>query len=728
MKILELLKSMPERGASDLFVVAEKTPCVRLKNVIERLDMPPFVAAEIDSFRKSVLLSRAEDEFLQSGDIDFGLSLGASLRFRINFFRQKGQPGFVARLVPSGELDFAALSLPAELEKFASLPRGLILVVGPAGSGKSTTMAAILNYINRNFAKHIITIEDPIEFVHSDCKSVVTQREIGTDTLDFARALKHVVRESPDVIFIGEMRDLDTMQTAINAALTGHLVVSSLHTSNCVQCVERIVNHFPEQMREQAAADLAIALEGIIAQKLVRRADGKGLIPTVEMLKASPLVRLQIGQRNYSDLEDTLRHGREEGTISFARALANLCKSGKITIEEGAKAASNREEFLLITKGMETGIDTFRGEVGEESQISDINMKKLLHSAVANSASDLIITAGSSPCLRIDGDIIPLEADVLSPSDTKRMLFSILNSKQREIFEEKKEIDFALSAKIRRSEESVAEDTPFRFRINGFYQRGNVAVAVRVIPKKIPTPEELGLPPVLVTLAKKKQGLILITGPTGHGKSTTMAALIDVINQERPCHIITVEDPIEYVHTNKKAIVEQREVFADTLSFANALKYVLRQDPDVILVGEMRDQETIAAALTAAETGHLVIATLHTNSAPQSVDRIIDSFPAHQQNQIRIQLAGSVLAIVAQRLVQRRDGKGRIAAFEVMVGSSAIRNLIREGKTHLIPSVMETSAKDGMITMDKSLHELYEKNLIRRQDAAVYMTSSHSRD
>jgi twitching motility protein PilT len=375
---------------------------------------------------------------------------------------------------------------------------------------------------------------------------------------------------------------------------------------------------------------------------------------------------------------------------------------------------------------MESGIETFRHDndlVNQDSKI--LNMKRLLHTAIANGASDLLITSGSKPSLRLDGDLKPLDTEPLTPSDTKRLLFSLLNAKQRETFEEQREIDFALSINISRTKGGKTENSiPYRFRINGFFQRGNVAIAVRVIPKKIPRPEELGLPKVLLDIAKKSQGLILVTGPTGHGKSTTLASMINIVNENRACHIITIEDPIEYVHANKKAVVEQREVYADTLSFSNALKYVLRQDPDVILVGEMRDPETIAAALTAAETGHLVMATLHTNSAAKSIERIIDTFPAHQQNQIRIQLSGSLLGIFSQRLIPRRDGNGRVAAFEVMINTNAVQNIIRENKTHLAPSVIETGAKVGMINMDKALKELYERNIISRAEVKKLSTSN----
>ncbi len=722
--IKDQLLRMYEESASDIFITAGKTPCIRRNTVLERLDVEPFTAEQIDEFRREVLLEPAEKLFEQNGSFDAGITFDSGQRYRVNFLLQQGVPALVSRLVPSGALEFEALDIPKAVARFAEAPRGLVLIVGAAGSGKSTTMAAVLNHINTNFRKHIVTIEDPIEFVHKDKKSFITQREVGVDTSSFSDALRHVVRESPDVIFIGEMRDLDTMQTAISAALTGHLVVTTLHTSNVTQSIERIINHFPDHLRAQAAADLSIALEAIVAQRLVPRADGDGMIPAVEILAATPLARRVVAERNFAEIEEVIKRGADDGMQTFSRALADLCLKGHINLTDGARIASNSDEFLLLVQGMESGIETFRdmlaGNADGDGKV--LNIKRLLHSAIANSASDLLLTAGAKPTLRINGDLHALDIPQLTPGDTRRLLFSVLNSRQRDHFENTREIDFALSISINRNEKGKTEEPiPYRFRINGFYQRGNVAVSIRVIPKYIPSPEELGLPKPVTNMAMKKQGLILVTGPTGHGKSTTLASLIDMINDKRPCHVITIEDPIEYVHSNKKAVIEQREVFADTLSFSSALKYVLRQDPDVILVGEMRDPETIAAALTAAETGHLVMATLHTNDAAQSIDRIIDSFPSHQQNQIRIQLAGSLLGIVAQRLIPRRDGNGRVGAFEIMCNNSAVRTIIRDGKTHLAGSVIETGAKDGMITMDKSLKELYEKNIISRAEALALM-------
>lgn len=325
-------------------------------------------------------------------------------------------------------------------------------------------------------------------------------------------------------------------------------------------------------------------------------------------------------------------------------------------------------------------------------------------------ASDLLITAGAPPMLRINGRLFRTRGEALTPEQSKKMIYKILTVQQKERFEKDKELDF-----------SLAVGRKHRYRVNVYQQKSAVAAAFRPIPDKIPALSELGLPDVLADFAKATQGLILVTGPTGHGKTTTQAALIDLINKSSESHIITVEDPIEFVHQHQKCIVDQREVGEDTHSFADALKYVLRQDPDVILIGEMRDLETIQAALRAAETGHLVLATLHTNDAIQSVDRVIDVFPAGQQQQIRFMLSMTLLAVVSQRLLPREDGDGRVMAVELLRNNTAVANLIREGKTHQVYGIMETSTKEGMITMDKSLKNLYLQGVISYEDAIAHV-------
>ncbi len=339
-----------------------------------------------------------------------------------------------------------------------------------------------------------------------------------------------------------------------------------------------------------------------------------------------------------------------------------------------------------------------------------MEFRELFHIVETKGASDLLLTAGAPPMIRVHGKIQPVEHPPLAPDEVKRMVYSLLNDKQKEEFEEKRELDLSLGL-----------GPTHRFRINCYMQRGCVAAAFRPISNRIPGLKELGLPPIVYDLSFAPQGLILVTGPTGHGKSTTLASMIDLINTNKQCHIITVEDPIEFVHRNKQSVIDQRELGSDTLSFATALKYVLRQSPDVILVGEMRDLDTVSAALTAAETGHLVLATLHTNDAVQTVDRIIDVFPERQQQQIRVQLSLTLLAVISQRLLPRSTGDGRVLAVEILKNTHSSANLIREGKTHQLYSVIETSAKDGMVTLDASLIKLYQRGIISAEDAQLHM-------
>lgn len=329
---------------------------------------------------------------------------------------------------------------------------------------------------------------------------------------------------------------------------------------------------------------------------------------------------------------------------------------------------------------------------------------------VDQGASDLHITSGAPPFLRLHGDMVPLNYRELSNQDVQGLVFEILTEKQKRQFVEKWELDCAYTVP------GIG-----RFRCNVFMQRKGLGAVFRVIPEKIRTPQELNLPPALLDIVNCDRGLILVTGPTGSGKSTTLASLIHHINMTRDCHILTVEDPIEFVHQNIKCLVNQREVGAHTKNFANALKAALREDPDIILVGELRDLETISLALTAAETGHVVFGTLHTNSAPKTIDRIIDVFPAGQQAQIRTMLAESLRGVIAQTLFTRADGQGRVAAYEILRTTKAIANLIREGKLHQIPSAMQTASGSGMILFEKYIEELVKKGKVSAQDARTFL-------
>ena len=343
---------------------------------------------------------------------------------------------------------------------------------------------------------------------------------------------------------------------------------------------------------------------------------------------------------------------------------------------------------------------------GEVRELADVHIDELLRLTVQSGASDLHLSVGLPPMVRKDGKLVPLPFEKADERSTQRIIFDILDEAQITKFERTHELDFSHGVK-----------GAGRFRFNVYRQRSSVGGAMRVIPNVVPSMEQLKLPAVCRSFTQKHSGLILVTGPTGSGKSTTIASLIDIINSEREAHILTIEDPIEYLHSHKKSMVNQRELGTDTDSFTNALRASLREDPDVILVGEMRDLETIAAAITLAETGHLVFATLHTRSAPATIDRIVDVFPAHQQEQIRIQLSTSIEAVVAQQLLPKIGG-GRVAAIEIMVATSALRNLIREGKSYQIYSVIETGHQYGMQAMDRVLADLHRSGVVTFDEAA----------
>ncbi len=343
----------------------------------------------------------------------------------------------------------------------------------------------------------------------------------------------------------------------------------------------------------------------------------------------------------------------------------------------------------------------------DRAPVVSVHIDEILRMAVERKASDIHITSGLPPMIRLDGEVMGLPYEKLSDDITKRMMYDILNDDDLKKFEQTHELDFGYSVK------GLA-----RFRVNVYMQRNSVSAALRMIPNRIPTFDELRLPNIIRDLAKRSSGLVLVTGPTGSGKSTTIASMIDDINETRHSHIITIEDPIEYLHKHKNCMINQREMHSDTFSFHNSLRAVLREDPDIILVGELRDLETIEAALTLAETGHLVFGTLHTRNAPSTVDRIIDVFPSDQQDQIKVLLANTIEAVVSQQLLPKLGG-GRVAALEIMVGIPAIKNLIREGKTHQMYSVIETSSNVGMQTMDRSLAELVRQGMVSYEECMM---------
>lgn len=717
MAIERLLEKIDLSNVSDIFISGKQVPHLRIKSEILPYQDVFIKEEDITAFRQKVLSPEAENLYQKTHSADAAFQISREKRFRLNFYQTAGGNCIAIRPIRrADDLDFKLLALPAALEDLALAQRGLVLICGATGSGKSTTLAAMVNKINCCTKKHILTIEDPIEYLHVNKSSLISQCELD-GSAGFPKAVRDAMRKNPDVIVIGEMRDAETAQAAINAALTGHLVLSTIHTGNTILAVERIINLFPEDQRKQLASDIGASLLGIAAQRLLPRKNNSGMIPAVEYLPATPMVKKLISRNLFNELENVLRDGTAPGMSNFQRALFELYQKNLISAQTAMDNADNREELKLLFDGLKSGVDTFRKVYGEKNTSANaIDMATLLYSAVKNGSSDLILTTDTPPGIRVDGRIHALDLPPLKAEDTSNLLYGILTPHQRIEFEEKRELDIAISLNLKKNPDGSVLSG--RFRVNAFHQRGSVGIVARVINTQIPDPDKLGLPPVLMHLASKNQGLILVTGPTGSGKSTTLASLVDYINKTKDAHIITIEDPIEYVHANKRSIIEQRELHADTLSYAGALKNALRQDPDVILVGEMRDTETMSAAITAAETGHLVLATIHTNNAPQTIDRIVDSFPDHQQNQIRLQLAGVLLGVISQRLLPLKNGNGRVAVFEIMVGTSPIQALVREGKTHLLRSSMETGYKDGMITMERALKELAAKNIVLPEEIA----------
>ncbi len=718
MDIVELLKYAFTSGVSDLFLTAGKAPSYRINGQICQGENEELIdGAAIDSFRRQMLSRENEQCYDRQGSFVTAASLDSGERFRLSFMLTSFGPGLVARPVPAGdELYIEPLGLPAGLADIVERRSGLILIAGAGGSGKSTTVATLVNLINEKSSRHIISIASPIEFLHSDRAGLVSHRDLSETGGSFAAALTESLRESPDVIAIGNLDTPAAIRAAVEAARNGRLIIAEIDSANTVEAVERVVSAFAPEEQENAARELAKSLLVVIAQRLIPRSDNAGMVAAVELLSINSMVRRLIGERDFEALSEALRRGQGGALVTFNKALFHRYQEGFVTAESGLAYSDNPDELQLLINGNAENVEKQYGtpeDAEDGSGVVDLNL--LLRTAVKIGASDLHLSVNSKPVMRVHGELRPLELPVLTPKDTERLLFGILTPRQRLNFIEKRELDFAHAVTLDPAEYDGA--TECRFRMNGYFQRNNIGVVARVITSDVPSPESLHLPDAVMELCEKQQGLILVTGPTGSGKSTTLASLINKINHTRAEHIITIEDPIEYVHINDKSLIQQREVGADTLSFSTALREALRQDPDVILVGEMRDRETIQAALTAAETGHLVMATLHTNSAPQTIDRIIDSFPEGQQNQIRLQLSSVVIGIVSQRLLSRADTEGRIAAFEILIGTPPVQALIREGKSSQLPSVLETGYKDGMITMRRSLENLLADGLIYQSEA-----------
>ncbi len=717
--IVTLLGFALENSVTDVFISAGKVPSCRSGGEMLQVEFPEITADEVNQFRFSLIGQAGEEKYAKTKGFDISYVFDAQNRFRMNFFETVNGPCFVARPIRSGgKIDFQKLGLSEQIKKIASLERGLVLVTGTTGSGKSTTLTAMIDFINSTMRKHILTLEDPIEYIHQDKLSLVSQREVDAMGAGFGEALRNALRESPDIIMIGEMRDMETMQIAVAAAQTGHLVFSTLHTADAAGTVKRLINMCPEGSREQMTYNLAQVLEAVISQRLLPRVGG-GLVPAQEIMMGTGTIKKMVERNDVSGIELAIRAGGQFGMQDFNTALFRLCKEEKIDEETALKASDNPDELKLFFRNVGVSDEEQEEKRKRASRIENLDMRDIFKAAADEGASDFLLVTNSPPVLCKRGKFLPMDLPPLASRDVQRLIYSIIGKQQRVKFEETRELDFAISVQLP-STDPTKKFINQRFRINAYFQRGTPAMVGRVLSNRIPTPQELKLPPILSELMKKKQGIILVTGPTGSGKSTTLASLLNEVNHTECKHIITVEDPVEYTYENVKSFIEQRELGKDTLSFVNGLRAALREAPNIIMVGELRDTETIATAISAAETGHLVLATLHANNTVQTVERVVDSFPAEQQNMVRQQFSNIITGVVAQRLLPHASGKGRVGVYEIMIGTSPVQALVREGKTHQLLSVLETSQNVGMCSMRNSLERLLADGEITQADFEAY--------
>lgn len=619
--------------------------------------------------------------------------------YNIEIFSSSGRLTLIAARIPPSPPNLEDLGLKNPFLRLTSLESGLIIVSGNRGSGRSCTAGSLVASILSQRAAYVITLQDRIRFLYDGFMSPVFQQELGSDVSSWEAGFRLINRRAPEVILIDEVYGREAIDAAVAWALEGKLVIATYLGGDVVSSLERLIASFDSGVREQKAEELSAVLRAVSAQRLIPGQDG-GRHVAVEFLKMGPDTSALLAAEQYDSLRDQLAVTKDHERLSFGFSLARLVREGVISQDMALAQAPREEEFLRALHRRPAKASAYPW-----------NLRLLLQMARETVASDIHLSVDRPPIFRVDGRLERLDLPLLDTQAIEKMLRSVMTTAQWAGLEKEREFDGSLSL-----------DDGTRFRLNAFFQKEYPAAALRLIPHRIPTPESLGIPEALLRLAFRPQGLLLITGPTGSGKTTSVACLVDAINRGRACHIITVEDPIEYYHESILSTIDQRQVEIDTLSFKAALKFALRQDPDVLIVGEMRDTETIASALTAAETGHLVLATLHTNDTCQTVDRIVDVFPPHQQSQIRQQVAATLLAVVSQRLFPRANGQGRIAAFEMLIATPAVRNLIREGKTYQIPNVIATSTSTGMCTLEKSLTELYHKGLISYDDAARHLS------
>ena len=601
----------------------------------------------------------------------------------------------------------ASLGLPNTLAKLTNHHQGLVLLTGPAGCGKSSTLAALVRLINEERQDHIVTVEDPIEYLHTPLRCVVNQRQVGRDTRSFARALKAALREDPDVIAIGELRDLETISLALTAAETGHLVLATLHTSSAIRTVDRVVGSYPSNQQAQIRTMLSESLRAVVSQRLVRRADGQGRVAALEILLGTRPVANLIRESKTFQLRSVLQTGATQGMCLLDTCARPSRPRGGGDARRGADARRRPEAPAGRRRRHAPRHPRHPPVTGPEGERMG-RLQDLLRATRESGSSDLHLASGFAPRVRLHGSLVALAGGSdLTPEELA---------------------DAPRRGGERRAVAGVSRFGRPRLRLRR--PRGGA------LPRQLPAPgaRPLRRLPHHPGDDRVDRGARTAAGArpaggapqrAGAGHRTDRLRQVDDPrgdhrpDQPQPLarHIVTIEEPVEFVHQNRRSVFSQREVGSDTVSFAAALRSAIRQDADVVLVGEMRDLETISLALKAAEMGMLVFGTLHTNSAAKTIDRLIDVFPADEQPQARLSLADSLAAIVAQLLLPRASGEGRVAVHEILLKTPALPNLIRESSIAMLVNLMQSGRSEGMQLLDDALLDLVTKKIVTPRDA-----------
>ena len=772
--IIQLLNSLIERAikaeASDIHI----EPFEQETNVRMRID---GVVSEYVKIQKNIhgpLIARikilanldiAEKRIPQDGHFRVALGDGQQVNIRVSVLPTVfGEKAVLRIMAATSHLDHADHFGMDEysynlFRPLLDYPNGIIYITGPTGSGKSTTLYMVLDYLSGRQV-NISTIEDPVE----KNLSGINQTQVNpTAGLTFDVGLRALMRQDPDIIMVGETRDSETASISVRSAITGHLVFSTLHTNDAASSIVRLIDMgvepylvansmvgtvaqrlmrriCPECGQEVEATEEECRLLGAAPGTKIKKAHGctqcnftgySGRIAVHEILTVDSTVRKMITDgASMDEIQDyAVRHQgmhllrdsaiekvlQQVTTIEELRKVAYYsdepaAQAGKTSVPAAAQSVAPQPaapQTVQMTEILHPVAAQVKEDPFADVGAATVHVEDIILRARESGCSDIHITAAKPLMIRINGALQETK-EQYSKEQITAMLLEMCDADQRAQLAAGNDLDFAVQTRDGN-----------RQRVNIFRDMGALAATIRLLNSHIPTLESLGLPMVLGEIVKQPRGLILVTGPTGSGKSTTLAAMIDSINATRPDHIITIEDPVEYVYEKKQSLIHQREVGRDVTSFAAALRSALREDPDIILVGEMRDYETISAALTAAETGHLVLSTLHTTGAAQTIDRIIDACPNGSQNQVRTQLAGVLNAVVTQCLIPKIEG-GRIAATEILIGTDAVANMIRENKCHQMNTAMQAGAALGMHTLNRDLMSLVQRGVISMEQARKY--------